>query len=43
MIKETGMPKVLVPVANGTEDMEAVIVIDILRRALWDVLSLIHI
>jgi protein deglycase len=37
MIKEIGMPKVLVPVAHGTEDMEAVIVIDILRRALWDV------
>lgn len=31
------MTKVLVPIANGTEDMEAVITIDILRRAQWDV------
>ncbi|XP_027341358.1 protein DJ-1 homolog B isoform X1 [Abrus precatorius] len=27
------LPKVLVPIANGTEEMEAVIIIDILRRA----------
>ncbi|KAK7324537.1 hypothetical protein VNO77_28174 [Canavalia gladiata] len=26
-------PKILVPIANGTEEMEAVIIIDILRRA----------
>ena len=31
------MPKVLVPIANGSEEMEAVIIIDILRRAQWDV------
>eukprot|EP00262_Sarcandra_glabra_P016698 TRINITY_DN5527_c0_g1_i1.p1 TRINITY_DN5527_c0_g1~~TRINITY_DN5527_c0_g1_i1.p1 ORF type:complete len:408 (-),score=75.58 TRINITY_DN5527_c0_g1_i1:518-1705(-) len=30
-------PKVLVPIANGTEPMEAVIVIDVLRRAGADV------
>nr|ACJ85544.1 unknown [Medicago truncatula] len=26
-------PKILVPIANGTEEMEAVIIVDILRRA----------
>ena len=31
------MPNVLVPVANGTEEMEAVITVDILRRAQWNV------
>ena len=31
------MQKALVPIANGTEEMEAVIVIDILRRAGWTV------
>jgi len=31
------MPTVLVPIANGTEEMEAVIVIDVLRRAQWTV------
>lgn len=31
------MPNVLVPIANGTEEMEAVILIDILRRAQWNV------
>ncbi len=32
-IDPTHEKKVLVPVANGTEEMEAVIVIDVLRRA----------
>ncbi len=31
------MPTVLVPVANGTEEMEAAITIDVLRRAQWTV------
>lgn len=29
--------KTLVPIANGSEEMEAVIIIDTLRRAEWDV------
>ena len=31
------MPKVLVPLAEGVEEMEAVIIIDVLRRARWEV------
>lgn len=31
------MPNVLVPIANGVEEMEAVIIIDVLRRAQWTV------
>lgn len=33
------MPTVLVPLANGVEEMEAVIIIDVLRRAQWSVVS----
>lgn len=32
-----GVPKILVPIADGVEEMEAVIIIDILRRAKADV------
>jgi len=32
------MPNVLVPITHGTEEMEAVIIIDILRRAQWGVI-----
>ncbi|XP_072961635.1 protein DJ-1 homolog B-like [Typha angustifolia] len=35
--KCNGAPKILVPVANGSEEMEAVIIIDVLRRAKADV------
>ena len=31
------MPTVLIPLANGVEEMEAVILIDVLRRAEWQV------
>ena len=31
------MPTVLVPLASGVEEMEAVIIIDVLRRAKWEV------
>jgi 4-methyl-5(b-hydroxyethyl)-thiazole monophosphate biosynthesis len=33
------MPTVLVPLANGVEEMEAVIIIDVLRRAQWTVVT----
>jgi 4-methyl-5(b-hydroxyethyl)-thiazole monophosphate biosynthesis len=33
------MPNVLVPLANGVEEMEAVIIIDVLRRAQWTVVA----
>ena len=33
------MPKVMVPIADGVEEMEAVIIIDVLRRADWEVVS----
>lgn len=36
-MKAAAIPRVLVPLATGTEEMEAVIVIDILRRARWTV------
>jgi len=31
------MTRVLIPVANGSEEMETVILVDVLRRAGWDV------
>lgn len=31
------MTRVLIPVANGSEEMETIIVVDVLRRAGWDV------
>ncbi len=31
------MPRVLVPIADGSEEMEAVILVDTLRRAEWEV------
>ncbi len=31
--------KALIPIANGCEEMEAVIIIDTLRRAEWDVVA----
>lgn len=33
------MTKVLIPLANGTEEMEAVIAIDVFRRAQWEVVT----
>ncbi len=33
------MPNALIPLADGVEEMEAVILIDVLRRAEWDVVS----
>lgn len=36
---ETFMIKALVPIADGVEEMEAVIIIDTLRRARWEVVS----
>lgn len=33
------MPKALIPLANGVEEMEAVITMDTLRRAGWTVIS----
>ncbi|MBL7016490.1 MAG: DJ-1/PfpI family protein [Kiritimatiellales bacterium] len=31
------MTRVLIPVANGSEEMEAVILVDVLRRAGWEI------
>lgn len=31
------MTRVLIPIANGSEEMEAVILVDVLRRAGWEV------
>lgn len=33
------MPSALIPLADGVEEMEAVIIIDVLRRASWNVVS----
>lgn len=33
------MTRVLVPLANGVEEMEAVIIVDVLRRAEWTVMT----
>ena len=33
------MARVLIPLADGVEEMEAVILIDVLRRATWEVVS----
>ena len=35
----THIPKVLVPMTDGVEEMEAVIIVDVLRRAGWQVTS----
>jgi 4-methyl-5(b-hydroxyethyl)-thiazole monophosphate biosynthesis len=36
---EAPMPRVLIPLAEGCEEMEAVILIDTFRRAEWDVVA----